>query len=187
MAAGDAGVGSSGAALGDYCDARRRTDGRVGAPRLHTAIHHRAEADHRTEVDGAQVDEACRRRQEGRRHQEAEDRPRPEGSLAERALTDDERERADQSGTTAEEQRERSLERRLAMDEPEASSSGRAGGGGSVRPILDDDLATEDIVAEDPDTLAEEADLDRTREEVGEQSSDPAESAEESAMHIERE
>jgi hypothetical protein len=42
-------------------------------------------------------------------------------------------------------------------------------------------------VTEDPDVLPEEADLDRTREEVGELSSDPSESAEEAAMHIERE
>jgi hypothetical protein len=94
----------------------------------------------------------------------------------------------DEPGTTAEEQRERSLEHRLAMDQPDASSTDPpAAAGARPSPILDDDVATEDAVAEDSDVPAEEADLDRTREEVGELSSDPAESAEESAMHIERE
>ncbi|MBA3739174.1 MAG: hypothetical protein H0W97_11495, partial [Actinobacteria bacterium] len=57
----------------------------------------------------------------------------------------------------------------------------------SVGPIIDDDVATEDLVTEDPDVVAEDADLDRTGEEAGELSSDPAESAEEAALHIERE
>jgi hypothetical protein len=91
-------------------------------------------------------------------------------------------------GTTAEELRERSLERRLAMDEPDASPTDPpAAEGTRPHPILDDDVATEDAVAEDLDAPADEADLDRTREEAGELSSDPAESAEDSAMHIERE
>jgi hypothetical protein len=94
----------------------------------------------------------------------------------------------DETGTTAEEQRERSLERRLTMDEPDASPSDPpAPEGAPPGPILDDDVATEDLVTEDTDAAADEADLDRTREEVGELSSDPAESPEESAMHIERE
>jgi hypothetical protein len=94
----------------------------------------------------------------------------------------------EEPGTTAEEQRERSLERRLAMDEPDASpTDAPAAEGTRPHPILDDDVATEDVVAEDGDRSADEADLDRTRAEVGELSSDPAESAEESAMHIERE
>ena len=94
----------------------------------------------------------------------------------------------DEPGTTAEEQRERSLERRLAMEEPEAPSRGRsAGARESVGPILDDDIAPEDLVTDDPDVEAEEADLDQTGEEVGDLSSDPAESAEEAALHIERE
>jgi hypothetical protein len=94
----------------------------------------------------------------------------------------------DEPGTTAEEQRERSLERRLAMDEPEASPTDpTAAEETPPRPILDGDVATEDVVAEGSDVRPEEADLDRTREEVGELSSDPAESAEDAAMHIERE
>ena len=94
----------------------------------------------------------------------------------------------DQPGTTADEGRERSLDRRLAMDEPDESLFGRsAGQRTSARPVLDDDVPPEDVAAEDTDVRADEADLDRTREEVGEQSFDPAESAEESAMHIERE
>ncbi len=94
----------------------------------------------------------------------------------------------DEPGTTAEEQRERSLERRLAMDEPDVSSRrGSRGPREPVGPILDDDVATEDLATEGSDVLPEEADLDRTSEEVGELSSDPAESAEEAALHIERE
>jgi hypothetical protein len=95
---------------------------------------------------------------------------------------------AEEPGTTAEEQRERSLERRLAMDEPEASPTDPpAAEGTRPHPILDDDVPTEDVVAEGSDAPADEADLDRTREEAGELSSDQAEGAEESAMHIERE
>ena len=94
----------------------------------------------------------------------------------------------DEPGTTAEEQGERSLERRLAMEEPDISSRrGSRGPRTSVGPVLDGDVATEDLVTEDPDVVAEDADLDRTGEEAGELSSDPAESAEEAAMHIERE
>jgi hypothetical protein len=94
----------------------------------------------------------------------------------------------EEPGTTAEEQRERSLDRRLAMDEPDASPTDPpAAGGTRPHPILDDDVATADVVAEDSGVPVDEEDLDRTREEAGELSSDPAESAEESAMHIERE
>ena len=94
----------------------------------------------------------------------------------------------DEPGTTAEEQRERSLERRLAMEEPDVSSRrGSAREREPVGAILDDDVATDELVTEDPDVTPEEADLDRTGEEVGELSSDPGESAEEAAMHIERE
>jgi hypothetical protein len=94
----------------------------------------------------------------------------------------------DEPGTTAEEQRERSLERRLAMEDPDVSSRrGSRSPRETVGPILDDDIATDDLVTEEPDVLPEEADLDRTREEVGELSSDPSESAEEAALHIERE
>jgi hypothetical protein len=94
----------------------------------------------------------------------------------------------DGSETTAEEQGARSLERRLAMEEPDTSGSrGSTSPPPSVGPVLDDDVAPDDLVTEDPDLVAEEADLDRTEEEVGELSSDPAESAEEAALHIERE
>jgi hypothetical protein len=94
----------------------------------------------------------------------------------------------DEPGTTAEEQGERSLERRLAMEEPDMSSRrGSRRPRTSVGPIIDDDITTEDLVADDADVVAEEADLDRTGEEFGELSSDPTESAEEAALHIERE
>ena len=164
---------------------------------------------HRQEVDGSQVHEARGRRQEGGGHEEAEDgggascpqsehalRDRESGSGAD-AVGDSPGEpfeipdtpiAVEEPGTTAEEQRERSLERRLAMDEPDASPMDAPTAEGTrPHPILDDDVSTEDAVAEDPDALADEADLDRTGEEVGQLSSDPAESAEESAMHIERE
>jgi hypothetical protein len=95
---------------------------------------------------------------------------------------------SDKPGTTAEEQRERSLERRLAMEEPDASPADRpAVGEPAPRPPLDDDIAPEDVAVEDPDVSAEVADLDRTKEEAGELSSDPAESAEEAAIHVEDE
>jgi hypothetical protein len=93
----------------------------------------------------------------------------------------------DEPGTTAQEHGERSLERRLAMDEPDVSSDRAPGSSSSARPLMDDDVATEDLVADDLDADPDEADLDRTGEEVGEQSSDPSESAEESAMHVEPE
>jgi hypothetical protein len=94
----------------------------------------------------------------------------------------------DGSETTAAEQGERSLERRLAMEEPEVSGRRRSTSSPpSTGPVLDDDIAPDVLVTEDPDLVAEEADLDRTGEEVGELSSDPAESAEEAALHIERE
>ena len=94
----------------------------------------------------------------------------------------------EEPGTTAEEQGERSLERRLAMDEPDVSSRGGSGRPRtSIGSIIDDDVAIEDLVTEDPDVVAEDADVDRTGEEMGELSSDRVESAEEAALHIERE
>jgi hypothetical protein len=94
----------------------------------------------------------------------------------------------DKPGTTAEEHREPSLERRLAMEEPDVSEAWSPGGSPPVpKPILDDDVPTEDLVMEDPDAVAEEADLDREPKEVGEESTDLPQSAEESAMHLEDE
>ena len=161
------------------------------------------------QVDGSQVHEARGGRQEGGGHEEAEDGGGASCPQSEPALRDGESGSGadavgdspgepfeipdtpiavEEPGTTAEEQRERSLERRLAMDEPDASPMDAPTAEGTrPHPILDDDVSTEDAVAEDPDALADEADLDRTGEEVGQLSSDPAESAEESAMHIERE
>jgi hypothetical protein len=164
---------------------------------------------HGSQVHGSQVHQARGRRQEGGSDEEAENgggSPCPRSEHALRDVEDgsgadavgdspgepfeipDTPVAVEESGTTAEEQRERSLERRLAMDDPDASPTDPpAAEGARPHPILDDDVATEDAVAEDSDGPADEADLDRTREEVGELSSDPAESAEESAMHIERE
>jgi hypothetical protein len=93
----------------------------------------------------------------------------------------------EEPGTTAQEQRERSLERGLAMEEPDVSlPTDSRGSREAVGPILDDDVAADDLVTEGAEIPPDEADLDRTPEEVGELSSDPAESAEEAAMHIER-
>ncbi|MCD6022263.1 MAG: hypothetical protein K0R20_1973 [Actinomycetia bacterium] len=161
---------------------------------------------HGEEVDGSQVHEACGRRQEGRCDEEAEDGggtpcPQSEHTLRDGSGADpvgdspgepfeipDDPVAVEEPGTTAEEQGDRSLERRLAMDEPDASPTDPPTAEGTrPHPILDDDVATEDAITEDTDGPVDEADLDRSREEVGELSSDPAESAEESAMHIERE
>jgi hypothetical protein len=207
---------------GEEAEDRPRSQG-IDPEADHDPEGHSSEIARSQEGHGAEVHEARGGREEGRGDEEAEDRPRPQGSFAERSVTEtdmgrsDEAERdageretsgtseyvgdspgesfglpdepvaADQPGTTAEEHGERSLDRRLAMDEPDASPSEPAGSETSAHTILDDDVATEDAVPEDPDADPEEADLDRTREEVAEQSSDPPESAEESAMHIERE
>ncbi len=94
----------------------------------------------------------------------------------------------DRPGTTADEQREPSLERRLAMEEPDASLAWSPGGSPPVpKSIVDDDISAEDLVTEDSGAAPEEADLDREPKEVGQESTDPAESAEEAAMHIEEE
>jgi hypothetical protein len=90
----------------------------------------------------------------------------------------------EEPGTTAEEQRERSLERRLAMEEPDHPRRERAS---DVSPILDDDVGPEEVASEDPDVDPAEADLDRTPEEVADLSTEPPESPEEAALHIERE
>lgn len=50
------------------------------------------------------------------------------------------------------------------MDEPE---SGPASSERPAAPVLDDDVATEDVVAEDPEVDPEAADLDRTEQEGG--------------------
>jgi hypothetical protein len=95
---------------------------------------------------------------------------------------------ADKPGTTAEEQGQRSLDRRLAMEEPDASPADLpAAEEPPPRPPLDDDITPEDVAVEDPDVPAEDADLDRTMQEAVELSSDPAESAEEAAIHVEDE
>jgi hypothetical protein len=90
-------------------------------------------------------------------------------------------------GTTAQEQGEPALERRLEMERPDVWETGRAGDEREpIRPILDDDVATEDLNAEEPMFDAAEADLDRTREEASEESPDlEDEGPEGAAMHVE--
>lgn len=90
-------------------------------------------------------------------------------------------------GTTAEEQGEPSLERRLEMERPDVWETGRAGEPPApVGPILDDDVPAEDLNVEEPHFDAEEADIDRTSQEASEESAEPAdEGPEGAAMHIE--
>jgi hypothetical protein len=89
---------------------------------------------------------------------------------------------------TPDEQRRASLERRLRMDEPEEGSRGLRRRDEPIRrAIVDDDRSPEDVALEDPEVPAEDAELDRTPQEVGERSTDPVTSAEEAAVHIEEE
>jgi hypothetical protein len=85
---------------------------------------------------------------------------------------------------TPEEQQRPSLERRLSMEEPEVGARRRRRAPGPApRSIVDDDRSPEDVAVEDPEVDVEDVELDRTGEEVGELGIDPAESAEESAIH----
>jgi hypothetical protein len=100
----------------------------------------------------------------------------------------DEPSAADRPGTTAEEQRAPSLERRLAMERPD--EWGVDGGGAEPRPgpLVDDDVATEDLDVERPDFEVEDADLDRTPEEAAEESDEAdGDGPEAAAMHLEPE
>jgi hypothetical protein len=95
----------------------------------------------------------------------------------------------DRPGTTVEEQRTPSIERRLDLERPDVWETGRAG---DVRepqhPILDDDVAVEDLGVERPAFDPEEADLDRTGQEASEESPDlEDEGPEGAAMHVEPE
>ena len=96
---------------------------------------------------------------------------------------------SDRAGTTAEEQREPSLERRLSMERPDTWETGRAGEPRStMRPIVDDDVPVEDLGVDDPGFVAEEADLDRTAQEAAEESTELVdEGPEGAAMHVEPE
>jgi hypothetical protein len=86
------------------------------------------------------------------------------------------------------EQRRGSLERRLGMEEPEQRSRQLDPRDEPVgRAIVDDDRSPEEVAIDDPDVPAEEAELDRTPQEIGERSTDPATSAEEAAVHVEEE
>jgi len=89
---------------------------------------------------------------------------------------------------TPDEQRRPSLEHRLGMEEPDDGSRRRSPRDRSVgRAIVDDDRSPEDVALDDPDVPPEEAELDRTKDEVGEWSIDPAQGAEEAAIHVEEE
>ena len=93
---------------------------------------------------------------------------------------------ADKPGTTAEEQGERSLERRLAMERPDEWGTGAGDAPTRPRPIIDDDVAVEDLNVDEPTFDPDEAAMDRTREEASEESPDRADDGPEgSAMHVE--
>jgi hypothetical protein len=94
---------------------------------------------------------------------------------------------SDRHGTTVEEQREPSLERRLDQERPDVWETGRAGDVREPqRPIVDDDVPVEDLNVEEPHFDAEEADLDRTRQEASEESPElQDEGPEGAAMHVE--
>jgi hypothetical protein len=96
---------------------------------------------------------------------------------------------SDRPGTTVEEQLEPAMERRLAMERPDVWETGLSGESAEPpKPIVDDDVATEDLNVEEPRFDADEADMDRTRQEAAEQSVDEAdEGPEGAAMHIEPE
>lgn len=96
---------------------------------------------------------------------------------------------SNRTGTTADEQREPSLERHLDMERPEVWEGGTTGEAEEpIRPILDDDVATEDLNVEEPMFDAAEADLDRTPQEIGEESEEVADDGPEgAAMHVEPE
>ena len=93
------------------------------------------------------------------------------------------------AATTVEELREPSLERRVAMERPDVTDEGEAvEAAPDPRPIVDDDVAVEDLDADGRGFDAAEVDLDRERTEVGEEDTDEAsDGPEESAMHIEEE
>ena len=96
---------------------------------------------------------------------------------------------SDRVGTTAEEQREPSLERRLAMERPDSWETGRAGEPRSTqKPIVDDDVPIEDLGVDEPGFEAEEAEMDRTAQEAAEESTDVVDDGPEgAAMHVEPE
>ncbi|HET9671707.1 MAG TPA: hypothetical protein VFQ40_02525 [Actinomycetota bacterium] len=95
---------------------------------------------------------------------------------------------SDRPGTTAEEQRRPSFERRLGMERPDVFETRSGDAGEPVGAILDDDVATEELNVEEPMFEASEADLDRTRQEAAEVSPDAEDEddgPEGAAMHIE--
>jgi hypothetical protein len=95
---------------------------------------------------------------------------------------------SDRHGTTADEQREPSLERRLAMERPDVSDADPPAAEPGPRPLVDDDVPAEDLEVEDRDFDVDEADLDRSGAEVGEETSEQVDDGpEEAAMHIEPE
>lgn len=96
---------------------------------------------------------------------------------------------SDRPGTTAAEQREAAMQRRLEMERPDVWETGLAGDEvEAVRPLLDDDVATEDLNVDEPMFDAAEADMDRTGQEAAEQSAEIEDDGPEgAAMHIEPE
>jgi hypothetical protein len=96
---------------------------------------------------------------------------------------------SDRRGTTAKEQREPSLDDRLAIERPDVWETGEASDRQPpVRPIVDDDVPADEMNVDAPGFDPAEADMDRTRQEASEQASDfEDEGPEGSAMHVEPE
>jgi hypothetical protein len=93
---------------------------------------------------------------------------------------------SDGPGTTAAEQREPSLERRLEIERPDVSETGVAGTERERPPgLVDDDVAVEDLNVEEPMFDVAEADMDRTREASAESTVSQDEGPEADAMHVE--
>jgi hypothetical protein len=111
------------------------------------------------------------------------DSPGPELGVPDEPLASGER------GTTVEEQLEPSLDERLEIERPDVWETGEAGRQEPpAHPLVDDDVAVEDLYVDEPMFDAADADMDRTREEAAEQSSDVEdEGPEGSAMHVEPE
>jgi hypothetical protein len=93
---------------------------------------------------------------------------------------------SDRHGTTAAEQADGSLERRLAMERPDVADADAGEPDPDVMAIVDDDVAAEDAGVEEAGFEAGEADIDRTRAEVADESPfERGDGPEETAMHIE--
>ncbi len=109
------------------------------------------------------------------------DSPGPELGVPDEPLASDRR------GTTVEEQLEPSLDDRLEIERPDVWETGQAGDREPpMRPIVDDDVTPDDLDVDAPGFDPAQADMDRTPQEVADQSSEFEDDGPEgSAMHVE--